>query len=244
MPTNPITEPHTTAPTLTTREAAARLGLAVRSVQLMVDRGELRAWKTSGGHRRIDAGSVDQWLNHQPVRDRSPSPLAPHAPRGDAAGSTALGPAALPPSAGAAERMGRNAVGNGTPRRPTVVLIEDSMHFQNVERLIIQKHHPQVDLHVASDAIVGMALCGALRPDVLIVDLLLPGVDGAALIGSVRSQPQFRGVQLMVVTGLDAEQRRPYAYAIDGLPVVEKRNLAQQFSSVLGSLVAHSPPRG
>ncbi len=137
-----------------------------------------------------------------------------------------------------------NTGGVGAPRRATVVLIEDSMHFQNVERLIIQKHHPQVDLHVASDAIVGMALCGALRPDVLIVDLLLPGVDGAALIGSVRSQPHFRGVQLMVVTGLDAEQRRPYAYAIDGLPVVEKRHLAQQFSSVLGTLVGHLPPRG
>ena len=36
-----------------TMEVARMLGLAVRSIQLMVDRGELTAWKTPGGHRRI-----------------------------------------------------------------------------------------------------------------------------------------------------------------------------------------------
>ena len=43
----------------TTLEVASMLGLAVRSVQLMVDRNELEAWKTPGGHRRIDAQSAE-----------------------------------------------------------------------------------------------------------------------------------------------------------------------------------------
>lgn len=45
-----------------TRDVAQVLGLAVRSVQLMVDRGELEAWKTPGGHRRIARASVERWL--------------------------------------------------------------------------------------------------------------------------------------------------------------------------------------
>ena len=57
---------HLTVPPLpehcSTREVAQALGLAVRSVQLMVDRGELQAWKTPGGHRRIARTSVQQWL--------------------------------------------------------------------------------------------------------------------------------------------------------------------------------------
>ena len=36
-----------------TLEAVKLLGMTVRSVPLMVDRGELQAWKTPGGHRRI-----------------------------------------------------------------------------------------------------------------------------------------------------------------------------------------------
>jgi excisionase family DNA binding protein len=37
----------------TTLEVARMLGMAVRSVQMMVDRGLLEGWKTPGGHRRI-----------------------------------------------------------------------------------------------------------------------------------------------------------------------------------------------
>jgi excisionase family DNA binding protein len=48
-----------TADDFTTLEVARLLGMSVRSVQLMVDRGELEAWKTSGGHRRIARASVD-----------------------------------------------------------------------------------------------------------------------------------------------------------------------------------------
>ena len=55
-----------------TRDVARVLGLAVRSVQLMVDRGELEAWKTPGGHRRIARASVERWLKQafaRPARD-------------------------------------------------------------------------------------------------------------------------------------------------------------------------------
>ncbi|PJO39056.1 DNA-binding protein, partial [Delftia acidovorans] len=48
-------------PHYTTAEVAKLLGMAVRSVQLMVDRGDLEAWKTPGGHRRITRASVERW---------------------------------------------------------------------------------------------------------------------------------------------------------------------------------------
>ncbi|TXI19169.1 MAG: DNA-binding protein, partial [Roseateles sp.] len=64
--------------TCSTTEAAQRLGMAVRSVQLMVDRGELQAWKTPGGHRRILRASVDAWLSSRsgtpPAGSAAPAP--------------------------------------------------------------------------------------------------------------------------------------------------------------------------
>ena len=44
---------------LTTRKAAERLGVSVRTVQLWVESGVLPAWKTAGGHRRIAREAVD-----------------------------------------------------------------------------------------------------------------------------------------------------------------------------------------
>ncbi len=45
-------------PVCTTSEAARRLGVSNTTIQLMVERGELRAWRTRGGHRRISLDSV------------------------------------------------------------------------------------------------------------------------------------------------------------------------------------------
>jgi len=51
--------------TCTTREAAEALGISVRTTQLWVESGQLRAWKTPGGHRRILWESVNEQLQQR-----------------------------------------------------------------------------------------------------------------------------------------------------------------------------------
>lgn len=51
--------------TCSTREAARMLGVSIRTAQLWVEDGRLRAWKTPGGHRRILLDSVDLLLDEQ-----------------------------------------------------------------------------------------------------------------------------------------------------------------------------------
>ncbi len=50
----------------TTREAATLLGVSVGTVQLWVESGLLRAWKTAGGHRRVMRDSVERLLRKVP----------------------------------------------------------------------------------------------------------------------------------------------------------------------------------
>jgi len=52
----------TNADVLSTREAAERLGVALRTVQLWVEGGVLPAWKTAGGHRRISRAAVEKLI--------------------------------------------------------------------------------------------------------------------------------------------------------------------------------------
>lgn len=189
-----------------TLDVARRLGMAVRSVQLMVDRGELEAWKTPGGHRRISRASVDRWLAARQSGAPAPAPASPAAPT------------PVPGRAG---------------RRPQVLLIEDSRHYQNLVGLLIRQHRPDVELHVADDGIAGLAMAGRLQPDVLLVDILLPGIDGATLITSLRSHPTFERSRLIVVTSLDEDQRGPYAFALAGVPVVHKPQLVAELPARL-----------
>lgn len=54
----------------TTREAATLLGVSVGTVQLWVEHGPLKAWKTAGGHRRVLRDSLERLL-HDKVRDEA-----------------------------------------------------------------------------------------------------------------------------------------------------------------------------
>ena len=195
--------------TLSTQDVARLLGMAVRSVQLMVDRGELEAWRTPGGHRRISRASVDAW----------------RAQRGVSAASA-------PSSASASLAQ------PGKLRR--LLYIEDSRHYQNLVSLLLRQRYPQVEVHLADDGFAGLAMAGQLQPDLLLVDLLLPGVDGATLITSLRSQPAFASSRLIVITSLEPKDLEPYAFALQGVPVVHKPQLVAQLPPLLDKALALS----
>lgn len=194
----------------TTLEVARMLGMAVRSVQMMVDRGDLEAWKTPGGHRRISRNSVQRWLDSR---------------RSDASGAVAAPPRDVEAAMPSVPR----------PKELRVLVIEDSAHYQNLLSLLLRQHFPEAAIHVADDGIAGLAMAGRLDPDVLIVDILLPGIDGATLVTSLRSHPQFKRSQLIVVTSLDESQRAPYAFALSGVPVIHKSQIVALLPDLIRS---------
>ncbi len=241
--------------TYTTREVARQLGMAVRSVQMMVDRGELEAWKTPGGHRRISGQSVERWRaarGLQPLAGAEAGPPPVALARAQPPGQGGAAPATPHPLRRATDRIGppprqvpqalagpHTALsGVAAAPGPSVLLIEDSVHFQNLMALLLRQHFPGLPFYVASDGIAGLAMAGQLQPQVLVVDILLPGIDGSALITGLRSHAQFEGTQLIVVTSLDEHQRVPYAHALSGIAVVHKPRLAVDLPPLLGQMLA------
>jgi excisionase family DNA binding protein len=55
---------------LTTREAGQRLGVSDESVRRMCEQGQLEAHRTGGRHWRVDAGSVDRFVEASRPRVR------------------------------------------------------------------------------------------------------------------------------------------------------------------------------
>lgn len=59
---------------ISTREAGELLGVSLRTVQLWVESGALKAWKTAGGHRRILRSSVEEMLEQRRRASSGESP--------------------------------------------------------------------------------------------------------------------------------------------------------------------------
>jgi excisionase family DNA binding protein len=69
MSSLPQTESEASAASHSTATVARRLGVSIPTVQRWVDQGHLKAWKTVGGHRRIDAASVDLFIQRREPQD-------------------------------------------------------------------------------------------------------------------------------------------------------------------------------
>ena len=61
--TMPSKKPPQAPQFLSTAEAARMLGLSTTLVQTLVDQGDLKGWKTRGGHRRISLDSILDYQN-------------------------------------------------------------------------------------------------------------------------------------------------------------------------------------
>ncbi len=203
----------------TTLEVAKILGMAVRSVQLMVDRGDLQAWKTPGGHRRITRESLERWI------------------QGSRAGVT--GVAALHSTPADLRISGRRRSAVHIPR---ILLIEDSAHFQNLVQMVVKQKFPSVELHIANDGITGLVSFGHLQPDLIIVDILLPGIDGASMINGLRRHSLYGQCKLIVLTALDPDQRAPYEFALQGVDVVHKPKLVEGLPPLIQAALQHLLP--
>ncbi|MDP9294963.1 MAG: response regulator, partial [Actinomycetota bacterium] len=57
-------------------------------------------------------------------------------------------------------------------------------------------------VETASDGTAGVALCDRLRPDLVILDLMLPGIDGLEVCRRVQ---RARPVPVLMLTARDAE---------------------------------------
>jgi signal transduction histidine kinase/ActR/RegA family two-component response regulator len=87
-----------------------------------------------------------------------------------------------------------------TPRR--VLLIEDSADARQMLRLMLElAGHVVYD---AADGVRGLALLNVVRPDVAVIDIGLPAMDGYQVARRIREDAQGRGMLLLALSGYDA----------------------------------------
>jgi CheY-like chemotaxis protein len=55
----------------------------------------------------------------------------------------------------------------------------------------------------AADGVTAVALIKALRPDVIVLDIRMPRLDGIRALKVIRNQPQLRDTPILVLTSFD-----------------------------------------
>jgi signal transduction histidine kinase/integral membrane sensor domain MASE1/CheY-like chemotaxis protein len=95
------------------------------------------------------------------------------------------------------------------PRALRILIVEDHVDAREGLQLLLATMGHEVT--VAGDGVEGLATLRRWHPEVAIIDIGLPGLDGYALARAVRSEPQLNGVLLVALTGYSGSENRQQA---------------------------------
>ncbi len=113
-----------------------------------------------------------------------------------------------------------SALNNVTPNRfPRVVVVDDTSEARRLIRRILQSQG-DFEIFEATNGREALELVAMQHPDLIILDLMMPEVDGFAVLDSLRSQPETANIPVIVATAKE-------------LTVDEKSRLQGQIQSLM-----------
>jgi CheY-like chemotaxis protein len=98
-------------------------------------------------------------------------------------------------------------------RRINVLLVEDDPGDTLMIREAFEQHDITHRLHHVPDGVEAMAFlrgegahAGSPRPDLILLDLNLPRMDGREVLKQVKGDPELRAIPIVVLTTSDADE--------------------------------------
>jgi len=112
-------------------------------------------------------------------------------------------------------------------------VVERNPIVQRLEKFFLEEAGYEVEF--AGDGAAALARARELRPAIMVTEILAPKIDGLTLCRLLKSQPETRGILILVFSHLDAEDRALEA----GADAFLRKPLNEEpLVDVLGRLVA------
>jgi CheY-like chemotaxis protein/signal transduction histidine kinase len=123
--------------------------------------------------------------------------------------------------------------GSVLPETRCILIVEDDMAFAGILRDTVREHGFQAI--VAGDGEEGLALAERFRPNAILLDVMLPHIDGWGVMRSIKDNPATRHIPVHFITCLEDRQK---ALGLGAIGFVTKPVSAEQLDQVLDSIGA------
>jgi two-component system, OmpR family, response regulator len=105
--------------------------------------------------------------------------------------------------------------------KPRILIVDDNPRFSQRVRLILQQSSQYVVCE-ENDAASAVETARSFRPDLILMDLMMPQMDGAEVAAQIESDWALHGVPIVFLTGLVTPSEARNGHRIDGHRVVSK----------------------
>ena len=104
-----------------------------------------------------------------------------------------------------------------------ILIAEDDPTLQKLYQMTFDSWKLPLNLRIVGDGFEGLLQVGQQMPDILIADLMMPGMDGFEMIKRLRAMPDLSTMDIIVVSAIDeAEVRQrgiPADVTVFGKPI-------------------------
>jgi len=116
-----------------------------------------------------------------------------------------------------------------------VLIVDDEDYIRRLVRFVLEKEGYEV--LVASSAEEGLRLLREEHPDVITVDLMMPGQSGLDLLAEKQADPSIRDVPTLVVTAVGIREDLDQANELGATATLNKPFSHQQLSIAISSVL-------
>ncbi|MBX9654057.1 SpoIIE family protein phosphatase [bacterium] len=100
-----------------------------------------------------------------------------------------------------------------TPRPLVVLLVDDQLMVgESVRRMIADQ--PDIEFHYCQDPMKAIEMANAVRPTVILQDLVMPEIDGLQLVRFYRANPATRQTPMIVLSSKEEPAIKAKAFAL------------------------------
>jgi DNA-binding response OmpR family regulator len=129
-----------------------------------------------------------------------------------------------------------SADGRGRPRDVVVLLVDDEDDLRRVMRDLLEREGYTVQ--EARDGVQALDQVDRHAPDIIVLDLNLPGLDGYGVLSQLRSRSATRDIPVIVLTAKGDEENEVRVFELGADDFLSKpfraRALPARLEAVLG----------
>lgn len=86
-----------------------------------------------------------------------------------------------------------------------ILIIEDDKKMVAIYKVAFEKE--KYDVHVAYDGEQALEALSNLKPDLIILDIILPKIDGMTVLERIRERDEFSKVPILIVSNVTDKQQ-------------------------------------